>query len=95
MNSVRWAKMSREDIARIDHHYRQIDPALADQINERIVRATGFLEDPPRPAPATPRGDRRKWRVAHTPYVLFYRVAADHVRILRVLHSAQEITGRQ
>lgn len=36
--------------------------------------------------------DIRAWRVAGFPkYLIFYRVAQDGVRILRVLHSARDI----
>lgn len=94
MTIIRWAKMSREDLARIDRHYRQISPALADDINQRIVGATSLLANLPLAGQATAHGGRRKWRVAHTPYILFHRVTADHVRVLRVLHGARELTGR-
>ena len=94
MTIIRWAKMSRDDLARINRHYREISPALADEINQRIVSAASFIANLPLAGPATARGDRRKWRIAQTPYVLFYRVTAAHVRVLRVIHGAREITGR-
>lgn len=94
MTSIRWAKMSRGDLARIDRHYREISPALADEINLRIVEGVAILAALPAAGPATERGGRRKWRVANTPYILFYRVMADHVRVLRVVHGARDLAAR-
>jgi toxin ParE1/3/4 len=87
--------MARGDLARIDRFHRAMSPALADEINDRIVAATHILADLPFAGPASLRRDRRKWRVPKTRFILFYRVADGHVRILRVLHAAQEVTARQ
>jgi toxin ParE1/3/4 len=95
VTDIRWAALARSDLSRIDRFHREIDPALADEINDRIIAATGILADLPYAGPASLRRDRRKWRVPKTRFILFYRVAADHVRILRVLHGAQDVTGRQ
>lgn len=94
MTGISWAKMSRDDLARIDRHYREISPALADEINLRIVEGVAILATLPRAGPSTERGGRRKWRVANTPYILFYRVMTDHVRVLRIVHGARDLTTR-
>ena len=95
MFEIRWALFARADLERIARYHRAIDPALAAEIGDRIVKAAHFLSDLPHAGPATPRGTRRKWRVPRTDYILFYRLERDHVRILRVLHGAQDQAGRQ
>ena len=35
----------------------------------------------------------RKWRVAGTPYILLYRDAGTALRIVRVMHAAQDWRG--
>ena len=95
MAGIRWALLAQADIARIFRYYRGIDPAVAAGLVERIVAAARILSGLPKAGPATPRGDRRKWNVPKTDYILFYRIERDHVRILRVLHSAQQQAGRQ
>jgi toxin ParE1/3/4 len=82
-------------MARILRHYDGLDAALAIEISDRIAAAARTLAELPYAGPVTARGDRRKWRVPKTEYVLFYRPVGDHIRILRVLHGAQEQAGRQ
>ncbi|URW77034.1 type II toxin-antitoxin system RelE/ParE family toxin [Sphingomonas donggukensis] len=86
---ILYAALARRDLERIERYHRAIDPDLAVTIVERIVAATGVLRDVPLAGPATVEGHRRKWRVAGTQYIIFYRVAATEVRILRVIHGAQ------
>lgn len=95
MVEIRWALLAQADYARIARHYQAIDPALAVEIGDRILKATRILAEVPHAGPVTPRGDRRKWRVPRTGYILFYRFESDHVRILRVLHGAQQQAGQQ
>jgi len=35
----------------------------------------------------------RKWRVAQTPYILLYRDTGTVLRVLRVMHAAQDWHG--
>ena len=90
MISIRWAKRATDDLDGIERWYRAIDPALSDRMLDRIFAATRLLRDHPLAGPIELYGTRRKRRVAGTPYNLFYRVAGDHVRILRVLHVARD-----
>ena len=87
--------MAQNDLRRIDAHYRATDPELALEIGNRIVAAATFLGGLPEAGPVTMRGTRRKWLVPKTRYLLFYRVAPDQVRVLRVLHGAQDVASRQ
>jgi toxin ParE1/3/4 len=91
---IRWSLFAQADAARIARDHQAIDPELARDIAQWIVGATGILADLPRAGPVTARGERRKWRVPRTGYVLFYRIERDHIRILRVLHGAQEQAGK-
>lgn len=94
MLDIRWALLAQGDLKRITSYYQPLDPMIAVELAERIVRAARLLSELPRAGQATERAGRRRWRVPGTQYVLFYRVAADHVRILRVLHGAQLLAGR-
>ena len=94
MLDIRWALLAQADLVRIADHYRTIDPTLAADIAGRIVEAARLLAELPSAGQATERAGRRRWRVPGTPYLLFYRVAPDHVRILRVLHGVRLLAGR-
>lgn len=95
MTEIRWAKLAQNDVSRIHRYYRDEGVDIAIEIVERIVSATRILSDLPQAGPLTLRGDRRKWRVPGTRYMLFYRLERDHVRILRVLHGAQHQASKQ
>ena len=90
MIELRWAPLARTDLARIDAYYRAINEAIADRMGQQLFTATDFLCDFPLAGPISAQGNRRKWSVAKTPYILFYRVADTHIRILRVLHNAED-----
>ncbi len=90
MLDIRWAPLARQDLVEVDEHYGAIDRRLADIVGARIISAALFLRDMPLAGPATGHGDRRKWRIRGTPYLLFYRVAGGELRILRVLHVARD-----
>ena len=94
MLDIRWALLAQADLTRIVHHYGSIDPALAASVAERIVGAICLLSELPHAGQATDRAQRRRWRVPATPYVIFYRIVPDHVRVLRVLHGARLLAGQ-
>ena len=90
MIEIRWAPLAVADLEAIRAWYREIDYELAEAIAERILAATRLLREFPAAGAIELYGTRRKRRAARTPYNIFYRVAADHVRILRVLHVARD-----
>lgn len=87
---VRWAPQARRDIDRIDAYYRETDPDFAQRIAAGLFTTTAMLCENPLLGPIAAYGDRRKWRVARTPYLLFYRAAKTHIRVLRVLHDRMD-----
>ena len=94
MTEVRWSPLASRDLERIEAYYREAAPDVAATLVGRMVSATRLLRDHPYAGPIELHGTRRKRRVAKTPYNLFYRVAGDHVRILRVIHVAQDQARR-
>jgi toxin ParE1/3/4 len=77
-----------------DHIYRyiaQFNPrASADMVRE-ILAAGDSLASFPYRGRAVPGTELRETALAY-PYILRYRIAADHVRILRVRHGARRPT---
>ena len=88
MKDIRWAHMALADLDAIDSYHRRLDSRLADRLTGLVVEAGAFLAERPHGGPVD-RGTRRRWLVAGTPYLLFYRVESAHVRILRVRHGAR------
>jgi toxin ParE1/3/4 len=90
VKALRWAPRTRQDFLAIDRHYRPIAPGYSDHVLLVAIRSAEFLQEHPRAGAVIDEDGRRKWRVADTPYILLYREAADHIRILRVLHHATD-----
>ena len=92
MKDIRWARLATDDLQRIARWVGEIDEGLARRMIEETVGATHLLRDHPEAGPIELYGSRRKRRVRGTPINLFYRVAGKQVRILRILHVAQDQT---
>lgn len=90
MIDIRWSPLARRDIVRIEAYHLPHDPDLADRLGRQIISAATLLREHPMAGPLALDGKRRKRRVIGTRYNLFYRIYQEHVRILRVLHDAQD-----
>lgn len=90
MKSIRWSREAQSDLADIDLYYRTIDPTISLNIGRRAVEAARFLAQYPEAGERLPDSEVRRWRVARTPYVLFYRRDRSILRINRVLHFARD-----
>jgi toxin ParE1/3/4 len=73
----------------IAEHYRPIDPDLASMILRRLQTAPLILTDHPDIGAPTGLRSIRKWRVRHTPFILFYSADRARVEIKRVRHAAE------
>jgi plasmid stabilization system protein ParE len=56
------------------------------------LRAAGFIAQFPHAGEAIAGTSVRKWRVAHTPYVLLYRPSRHMIEIARLVHHARDWT---
>lgn len=89
MTSVRWSREAQTDVASIDEHYHEHNPGYAARVARQAVKAARFLADNPDAGPFI--GNRtRKWRVAGTPHLLFYRLDGKILRVVRVMHGARD-----
>jgi addiction module RelE/StbE family toxin len=84
-----WAGPTRADRRNIHTRIAKDDPAAALKMNELFKRrAAGLVEHPDMGRPGRVPGTREL--VVHPNYILIYDVAGDLVRVLRVLHAAQQ-----
>ena len=90
MKDLRWAPRAQADLADLHIYFREIDPEIALQMTERSTAAARFLSEHPKPGSPVDDSRSRRWRVPRTAFVLIYREAADHIRILRVVHYARD-----
>jgi toxin ParE1/3/4 len=90
MALIKWSGPARRDFSRIDAHYFEIDPAIANRMGGDVIRAAQFLLDNPMAGPVVEQTRMRKWIVRKTPYILLYRPDAGGIRIVRIRHMAED-----
>jgi toxin ParE1/3/4 len=88
--TVRWLDQAVEDLKAARAYIARDNPSAAADIAQRIRDAVKLLGDYPAAGRAGRVPNTRELVVAGTPYVLPYRVRAESVEILRVLHGAQQ-----
>ena len=89
MRQVIWSSEATDDLFGISDRYELIDPQLAETMLDRIRIGPAALLDAPHIGSPVLDADR-KWRVAGTPFLLFYTVASEAITILRVRHARSD-----
>ncbi len=90
MKTIIWSRSARDDLAGIDGYYRQLNPLFAAKVGRLAIRAALLLAEYPDAGERLDGHGRRRWLVANTPYLLLYRVVGNELRIIRVMHHAQD-----
>jgi toxin ParE1/3/4 len=88
---VIWSPAALREIEHIYRYIAQFNPRAAQNMVMEILAAGDSLETFPHRGRAVPGTQLRETTLA-LPYIIRYRIAADHVRILRVRHSARRPT---
>jgi toxin ParE1/3/4 len=96
---VFFTALAEEDLDQIEDHISAHDPAAAARVRAAIVQQSLQLGNAPENGTVLkePRGKRevgvRLWPVSRfRNYLLPYRVEPERIRVLRVLHAAQDWT---
>jgi toxin ParE1/3/4 len=87
--SVRWTKPAFRDLEDIGDFIAHDDAAAAAKTVATILDAAEALATHPHLGRAGRIADTRELVVAHTPFVVPYRVVGDDVQILAVFHGAR------
>lgn len=85
-----WSAFALSDRDGIFTYIEAVNPSAAVLIDERIVATTRRLIDFPASGRIGRIAGTRELVINGTPYVVAYAVAETTIRILRVLHGAQE-----
>ena len=90
---LEWSVLARADRKAIFDYIEAESPQAAFAIDDRIeTRAKSLMQFPEMGRPGRIDGTR-ELVINRTPYIAAYRVVGDTVRILRVLHGAQQWPG--
>ncbi|UQY32889.1 type II toxin-antitoxin system RelE/ParE family toxin [Pseudomonas fulva] len=89
MLPIVWRATARDDLLQIIRYIANEDPQAARQLKERLESAVLPLAEHPYlyrfgRVPGT------RELIAHPNYILVYRVAADAVEVVNVLHARQQ-----
>ena len=87
---VRWLDQAVEDLKNVRTYIARDNPSAAADISQRIREAVKLLGDYPAAGRTGRVPSTRELVVRGTPYILPYRVRAETVEILRVLHGAHQ-----
>jgi toxin ParE1/3/4 len=87
---LEWSHLAQADRDAIFDYIEADSPQTAIIVDERIrVQVDGLVRFPESGRPGRIEGIR-ELVIDRTPYIAVYRIAGDTVRILRVLHGAQQ-----
>ena len=90
---IRRLPQAIRDLDTIWLHIAADDPAAATRLIERIATGTARLADFPESGPARPEIGPGARSVTIGNYLVLYRIEADSVDIVRVIHGARAIAG--
>ncbi|GHU26010.1 addiction module antitoxin [Betaproteobacteria bacterium] len=89
MLSVEWSDEAQFDLAEIQFYIERFNQSAAIALRENIERAVERLPNMPFAfRPGRVAGTREY--VVHPNYIVVYRVGAETLRVLRVLHARQQ-----
>jgi addiction module toxin, RelE/StbE family len=86
---VVWSPAALREIESIYRYIAQFNPQAASNMVREILAAGDNLATFPYRGRAVPGTQLRETPLAH-PYVIRYRIAHDHVRVLRVRHGMRQ-----
>jgi addiction module RelE/StbE family toxin len=90
---VEWSVFALADREAIFDYIEADSPRAAIVIDNRIeARIEGLVQFPEMGRPGRIE-ETRELVISRTPYIAAYRIAGDTIRILRVLHGAQQWPG--
>lgn len=85
-----WGDGARRDFDAAIAFMKRESPSGAKRVGERIFAAIALLESFPALAPASRKHrNLRQPVVSRTPYLVIYRIHANHVEIRAVVHAKQ------
>lgn len=87
---LRWSDEAADDLERITNYLFEETPHHAPELVRAIYSAPAALSHfPHRGRPGKKEGTR-ELVLTPLPYIVVYRIAADAIHILRILHGAQK-----
>lgn len=90
MLPIFWLESADADLAEITEYIGRYDIDAAERMWHRLRRSVLPLSEHPYLHPTSERVPGLREIVAHPNYVVVYRIAADRIEVVGVLHARQE-----
>lgn len=87
---LEWHRLARADRGRIFDYIEAESPRAAIGIDERFDSVVARLRDYPESGRPGRVEGTRELVVSGTPYIIPYRIDGTRVRLLRIIHGAQQ-----
>ncbi|HLW65072.1 MAG TPA: type II toxin-antitoxin system RelE/ParE family toxin [Gemmataceae bacterium] len=89
---VEWSETATAEILSIRAYLSRTSPAYAQLVAEKIIRRTEQLADQPLVGAEVPEyGDETLREVFERPYRIMYRVAADRIQVVAIIHASRQL----
>jgi toxin ParE1/3/4 len=85
---ILWTKGAELNLEHIEDYIAQDNPKAALATVHKIIKSIEALAEHPAMGRAGRIFGTRELIVSGTPYIIPYRVKAEHIEVLRVLHSS-------
>ncbi len=90
MKKIRWLRLALTDLEEILSFISADNPKAAVKIAARIRQCVTLLSDQPGLGRPGRVPNTRELVIAGTPFIIPYRVVADEIQILRVIHGSRK-----
>jgi len=89
---VEWSERAAAELLSIRGYLNQTSPAYAQLIAEKIIRRTEQLADQPLTGAEVPEyQDETLREVFERPYRIMYRVSAQRIQIVAIIHASRQL----
>lgn len=93
---VEWSNSARDDLADLVQYISRDSSFYARRFGENMVFATRRLRDFPESGRIIPETEDQKLReIIVQGYRVMYRLEADRILILAIMHGRQDLTGKE
>lgn len=91
--TISWSEPAVDNLAAIYAYIARDAPGHAAHFVQRLIAAAEPLRDLPRMGRVVPEGDGRQREILFDPYRIIYRVEADEIYIVTVVHGARDLAA--
>jgi toxin ParE1/3/4 len=88
--NIRWLPLAQRNRLEQLDYIAQDNPLAAIGQDEQIERQVNMLQAHPKMGRPGRVAATRELVISGTPFVVVYRLQAEHIQVLRLLHSAQQ-----